>query len=164
MCITDIAQEIYLDELAEPDDVSVPAIAHWLQVKIGNLNNLLDTTFSYSAGDNSFSPELNSVEVDIYKKMYVVDYIGRQIKKYTGAGAYDSEQVIEFKEGNRTTKLNPKTNNSKIFLEYQKELKSDLLLAIHAYKMNLSDPRQSIIPEDGCCDGFGESEFWRTRY
>lgn len=157
-CLSDLARQIYFS-LGEPEDVSIPVISYWISnIGIGKLNVLLDTC--YSSDDNcEITPELCYQEAAILSTLYAVEYIGRQSKKYMGAGAY-TEEVIRFKEGNRDTQLNPKTNNAKLLLEYLRELKDELNQLIISYKMNGAGPRQAIVNLGCDCYGFGSVLPW----
>ena len=161
-CLADIASQIYLD-LSEPDDISVPAIAYWLQTSIGKINTLLDTSYVYDETTGNFSPQLGTAEAEIYKKMYEVNFYGRQFRKNTGAAAH-SEEVIEIKEGNRTVKAINKNEIAKNYLAAQKEANKELTDLIQSYRMNAADPRQTLVVDDHDF-GYGTSSFgfWRSR-
>ena len=61
-----IAQEIY-EELGEPSDFSMSAIAAWLRRNIGGLNNFLNESFSINDQGLEISPALNDIQKYIFK-------------------------------------------------------------------------------------------------
>lgn len=134
-------------ELGEPADVSIPVISFWYQNNIGQLNNLLDTEYTFDEVTFDFVPNLTDLEADIFKKLFEIHYVSRQIRKFTGAGAYDIDQVLEFKEGNRSTKIANKNDTAKTLLAFRKDLNAELQKMVHAYRFNLADARQTIIQD-----------------
>lgn len=163
MTIADLSREIF-EDLGSPDDISLPAISFWLgtESNLGKLNTLLDTEFTII--DNEISRPLNSQEQAIYKHLYQIQYIKRQFNKNTGAAAYAGE-VIEIKEGNRTVKGINKNDVAKTLNAYLKDLNLELIQLIQSYKLNLADPRQTAIVEDGYVSISDPPwTHWRDRY
>ncbi len=140
MNVPSIADELFR-ELSEPEDVSIPSIAFWLNSNIGKLNNLLGT--EYISQDSNIVPELDEQTKSIYKLLYLISYSIRQINKNLGAAGYTS--FAEVKEGNRSVRRVNKTDIAKTYQSlvnsYNDELQGQLL----NYKMNHSTPQQFIV-------------------
>ena len=65
MKIVEIADEIFR-ELGEPCTLSIPAIAYWLRSNVGELNNLIYTSYSINPKDLEIIKveNLKNVEID----------------------------------------------------------------------------------------------------
>lgn len=151
MCITNLADQIY-KELGEPSDVSVPAIAFWLQRNIYKLNNELLT--SYFIDDNLIiTPDLDGGAAAILSLMYQKSYAMLQYNRNLGASGYSSIQ--EFKEGNRTVRRFNKTELAKLFLQQSRDIQNDINRMVLGYNLNRTEIQQiitanPIIYEDLC--------------
>ena len=77
--VTSIAQEIY-EEMGEPDDFSIAAIAAWVRRNIGGLNNSLNASFSIDSTTLEITPNLTDTEKYIFKKMYSISFFVLKIK------------------------------------------------------------------------------------
>ena len=64
MKIVDIADELYR-ELAEPSDLSIPAISFWLRSNIGKLNNLISTAYLIDEDTLEINQLICGVETEI---------------------------------------------------------------------------------------------------
>ena len=75
MKVVDIADEIFR-ELAEPTNLSIPAISFWLRANIGQLNNYINTEYSIDSSDleikDTSSVEIGEDEKSVLKKMYFI--------------------------------------------------------------------------------------------
>lgn len=157
MALVDLANEIFI-ELEEPSDLTIPSISFYLQTNIGKLNGLLDISVVIVDGD--FSPALNSEEQVIYKQLFEVYYYGKLLKKSLGASAYDTNSIIEVKEGNRTVKKMNKNEVAKTLRQVKKDAEETLLMLVGVYRHNRSDPSQVIVWDDRMEDG-GTGYPWR---
>lgn len=131
MTTTSIADELFR-ELDEPADCSIPKIAFWLQTNVGQLNLKLGSSVTVENG--TLSEDLSLAAQAIFKTLFKIDYLKRQINRNLGAAAYVS--VIEVKEGNRTVK---RTNKNDIAKNYQiaKDAEERALAGlISAYRQN----------------------------
>lgn len=77
--VTSIAQEIY-EEMGEPSDFSIAAIAAWIRRNIGGLGNLLNTEYIIDDSTLEIQPNLSDIEKYIFKKMYSVYFFDLKIK------------------------------------------------------------------------------------
>jgi hypothetical protein len=139
MKVVDIANEIY-NELDSPSDLSIPPITFWLQSNIGNLNNLLGTSYSLNTTTYEFNEDLNDNVKSIFKKIYYVHYYEKQIRKHLGAASVDTVLEVE-SDGARVKKLN-KNDIAKSFRDLLRDTKATLKEEINSYKQGNSKPRQ----------------------
>ena len=91
--VTSIAQEIY-EEMGEPDDFSIAAIAAWVRRNIGGLNNSLNVSFSIDDTTLEIAPNLTDTEKYIFKKMYYIYFFDIKIKS-TGSLAINDYVSIK---------------------------------------------------------------------
>ena len=86
--VTSIAQEIY-EELGEPSDFSISAIAAWVRRNIGGLANLLNSDYSINETTFEINPNLSDIEKYIFKKMYGIYYLDLKIKSTASLASSD---------------------------------------------------------------------------
>jgi hypothetical protein len=72
--IASIAQEIF-EELGEPSDFSISAIAAWLRRNIGGLNNFLNASFSINDQGLEISPALNDLKIKSIGSLATTDFV-----------------------------------------------------------------------------------------
>lgn len=140
MQITSIADETFR-ELDEPCDTSVPSIAFWYQSNVGKMNDLLGVEYFVAGGQ--ISPPLSDDEKVIFKKLYEITYIQRQVRKNLGAAALTS--FVEIKEGGRLVKRTNRTEIAKAYNAMLTSLKDDLETLVVTYKVNRCAPQQFIV-------------------
>ena len=92
--VTSIAQEIH-EELGEPSDLSISAIAAWVRRNIGGLGNLINTEFQVNSTTLEINPNLNDAQKYIFKKMYSVYFFDLRIKS---TGSLASTDFITIKD------------------------------------------------------------------
>ncbi len=155
MKIVDIADELYR-ELAEPSDLSIPAISFWLRSNIGKLNNLISTAYLVDEDTLEINQlvcgvetEINDEEKVILKKLYLIHYYDLKIRSVLGAASTDSIREIT-SDGARIRKFS--TNDlCKTYVSTKKEETLELDKLVHAYKITKSSPRQvsgdDTVPE-----------------
>lgn len=141
--IVDLATELY-DELGEPVDVSIPSVAYWLRTNIGSLNVLLNKP--YTINQSSLEVEGSSTEAfginekAIFKKLYIIHYYDRQLRKTLVSVSLDSVVSIS-DEGSSVTKVN-KNELSKTFSSIKKQEMAELSDMLKAYSINEITPLQ----------------------
>ncbi len=150
--IVDISDEVYR-ELGEPDDISIASVAFWLRTNVGSLNVLLNkdysinqSTFEIESSDNNFT--IN--EKNIFKKLYIIHYYDRQLRKTLVSVSLDSVVSIS-DEGSSVTKVN-KNELSKTFAGIKKQEMAELKELINQYSINSIVPLQ--IAGDDTIPGF----------
>ena len=102
--IVSIADETYR-ELASPSDLSIAAISFWLRTNLGQLNNLIATSYTLDANTQELETGLTIEEAVIFIKLYFVHYYDIKIRATLGAASGDS--VVEVSsDGARVRKIN----------------------------------------------------------
>ena len=155
MKIVDVADELYR-ELAQPCDLSIPAISFWLRSNIGTLNNLVsseyfidDSTLEIYQKICNIDTEIGDDEKVIFKKLYIIHYYDIKIRSLLGAASTDSVQEVT-SDGARVRKFN-KNDLSKTYVSTKRQETEELNTLVHAYKITKSSPRQvagdDTVPE-----------------
>lgn len=95
MHLIDLAGNLYLNDLLETDDTSVVKILEWLKANLGQLNDLISS--SYEIVGNDAVPELGLDESAIFGNIYLMNYYQRQQKNNLGASSYDTDwsEIVE---------------------------------------------------------------------
>lgn len=132
MYIVNVANELYT-ELAEPADISIPAIAFWLRSNIGRLAAYANTTYSIDS-NYEVTPDLSEVEKEILKAMYVIYYYDRLTRAALAEASTGG--FLEISSDGSTVK---KVNKNEIIKSYnvvRVAAKEDLMSLINNYKYN----------------------------
>lgn len=129
-CVTQIAKELY-EELNEPDDLSVSAIAYWLRSNLGKLNNKLCASFDIDC-DLNVTPDMSLGEADIFKTLYAIYYFGKKATDNLGVAAVDT--IIEIdSDGSRVRRYN-RNELAKTYINLKNTANEDLKSLINGYK------------------------------
>jgi hypothetical protein len=136
--VTSIAQEIY-EEIGEPSDLSIAAIAAWVRRNIGGLGNLLNNSYLIDDTTLEISPNLSDIEKYIFKKMYSIYFFDIKIKS-TGSLAINDYIVIKDDIAS-VQKLN-KNEVLRNFYMIRKQEYEELKQLVYQYKLNNSSPLQ----------------------
>lgn len=139
--ITDLADTIWRDGLAESDITTIPEIAYWLRnTGIGTLNNLIHTSFTIDtvtleiAEDSTFIFTLN--EAAVLVQLYMVKFFQQQATNFLGA--FGVSDTLEYSENGMTIKKLDRTRLAQVWLALKKEAKADLDKLVSAYKISNS--------------------------
>lgn len=139
--IEKIASDIFYYEFdADTNEVNISSISGWLQANIGELNNLIYS--SYSGAEIDLKPE----EQDIFKHLYLAHYYKKKsrnaIKTIGTANAVnnivsvsDEDSSVSFINGNEV---------SKQFRALSKDHLDELNKLVFAYNSYQSGPAQVI--------------------
>ena len=147
--IVSIADETYR-ELASPSDLSIAAISFWLRTNLGQLNNLINTSYALDVNTQELETGLSIEEAVIFKKLYFVHYYDIKIRATLGAASSDS--VVEVSsDGARVRKIN-KNEISKTWMSARNLERDDLTRLVTAYKLTESSPRQ-VAGDDTITEG-----------
>jgi hypothetical protein len=147
--IVSIADETYR-ELASPSDLSIAAISFWLRTNLGQLNNLIATSYALDVNTQELETGLTIEEAVIFKKLYFVHYYDIKIRATLGAASSDS--VVEVSsDGARVRKIN-KNDISKTWMSARNLERDDLTRLVTAYKLTESSPRQ-VAGDDTIAEG-----------
>ena len=143
MKVVDVADEIYR-ELGLPTDLSMSAIAFWVRTNIGELNNLLFTTYAINSASleliDGCDEEVTAEAVAILKKMYSIHYYDLQIKK--NIVALSTDTILEVQDqGSKVKKINKNEVNKNLGILRKQEIEVMKNL-VTAYRLRGAEPRQ----------------------
>lgn len=136
--VTSIAQEIY-EEMGEPDDFSVAAIAAWVRRNIGGLGNLINAEFEINSTTLEITPNLSDAQKYLFKKMYSIYFFDIKIKS-TGSLAINDYVTIKDDIGS-VQKIN-KNEVLKNFYNIRQQEYKELQDFVNKYELNEVTPLQ----------------------
>jgi hypothetical protein len=136
--VTSIAQEIY-EELGEPSDLSIAAIAAWVRRNIGGLGNLINTEFQVNSDTLEINPNLNDAQKYIFKKMYSVYFFDLKIKS---TGSLASTDFITIKDDIGSVQKANKNEILKSYISVRKQEYDELQDFVNKYELNEVTPLQ----------------------
>jgi hypothetical protein len=150
--VTSIAQEIY-EEMGEPSDFSIAAIAAWVRRNIGGLGNSINTEFQINNETFEITPNLTDAQKYIFKKMYSIYFFDLKIKS-TGSLAINDYTSIKDDFGS-VQKLN-KNEILKNFYQIRQQEYKELKDLTTKYALNAAIPIQ--VAGDDTIPGYYDSE------
>ena len=137
--IGDLANSIYVNEF-DSTGVTVEAISGWLENNIGQLNNVLYTSFS---GDNGDVDGLNLEEQNIYKQMYLYHYYTKQTRNTIRGIANDTNgNIISVRDGYNAITFVNKNEVSKVYRSLAQDAYDALQSSITSYNIYNASPKQ----------------------
>jgi len=136
--VTSIAQEIY-EEMGEPSDFSIAAIAAWVRRNIGGLGNLLNIEFIIDDSTLEVSPNLNDIQKYIFKKMYSIYFFDLKIKSTASLAIIDFTSIKD--DFGSVQKLNS-NEVLKSFYQIRKQENEELKSLVDTYNINEVSPLQ----------------------
>jgi len=146
--VTSIAQEIY-EEMGEPSDLSISAIAAWVRRNIGGLGNLINREFQVNDTTLEINPNLNDAQKYIFKKMYSVYFFDLRIKS---TGSLASTDFITIKDDIGSVQKANKNEILKNYISVRKQEYDELQDFVNRYELNEVTPLQvagdDTIPGD----------------
>jgi hypothetical protein len=162
MKVVDIADEVYR-ELGSPTDLSISAIAFWIRTNIGELNNLLFTTYDVHVSTlellDADNAEITAEAVAIMKKMYSIHYYDLQIKK--NITSLSTDTILEVSDqGSSVKKVNKNEINKTLSSVRNQEIVSMKNL-ITAYRLRSAEPRQ-VAGDDTVAGDYGNEDTTRV--
>jgi hypothetical protein len=137
--IGDLANSIYVNEF-DSTGVTVDAISGWLENNIGQLNNVLYTSFS---GENGNVSGLNLEEQNIYKQMYLYHYYTKQTRNTIRGIANDTNgNIISVRDGDNAITFVNKNEVSKVYRSLAQDAYDGLQSSIASYNIYNASPKQ----------------------
>ena len=136
--VTSIAQEIY-EEMGEPSDFSIAAIAAWVRRNIGGLGNMINMEFNIDSSSLEITPNLTAAQKYIFKKMYSIYFFDLKIKS-TGSLAVNDYTSVKDDFGS-VQKLN-KNEVLKNFYQIRQQEYKELKDFVNKYELNEVTPLQ----------------------
>lgn len=126
----DIAIEITQD--LDITDIAPGTVGFWLRNNIGNLNNLLGTSYVIDIYSSEISGGVGEQEKAIFKKMYAIYYYGKQVNSNLGATAFDS--IMEIASDGSTIRKVSKNQIAQTYLQLKKQEIEELNRLVNGYK------------------------------
>lgn len=136
--VSSIAQEIY-EEMGEPTDFSIAAIAAWVRRNIGGLGNSLNIEFSIDSSTLEITPNLNDIQKYIFKKMYSIYFFDIKIKSIGSLASTDYTSIKD--DFGSVQKLNS-NEVLKSFYQIRKQEYEELKGLVDTYNINEVTPLQ----------------------
>ena len=137
--IGNLANSIYINEF-DSTGVTVDSISGWLENNIGQLNNVLYTSFSGIGGDVS---GLNLEEQNIYKQMYLYHYYTKQTRNTIRGIANDTNgNIISVRDGDNAITFVNKNEVSKVYRSLAQDAYDALQSSITSYNIYNASPKQ----------------------
>jgi len=137
--IGDLANSIYINEF-DSSDITVESISGWLGANIGQLNILLNTSFSGVSGEVI---GLGLEEQDIYKEMYLSHYYTKQTRNTIRGIANDTNgNIISVRDGDNAITFVNKNEVSKVYKTLAQDANNALGSLVAKYNIYQANPRQ----------------------
>ena len=137
--IGDLANSIYINEF-DSSDITVESISGWLGANIGQLNILLNTSFSGVSGEVI---GLGLEEQDIYKEMYLSHYYTKQTRNTIRGIANDTNgNIISGRDGDNAITFVNKNDVSKVYKTLAQDANNALGSLVAKYNIYQANPRQ----------------------
>lgn len=142
MTVLDLADELYR-ELETPSDLSIPSVVFWLQSNIGELNNLIGTSYLLSSDyqiKTSDGTEIDILAAAIYKQMYRVRRAKTLVLRNLGAASTETVLSVD-SDGAAVRKINKTTLGSE-YRQLAKDEQEVLTGLCNLYKKSKALPIQ----------------------
>lgn len=137
--IGDLANSIYINEF-DSSGTTVESISGWLDSNVGQLNNVLYTSFS---GVNGDVEGLNLEEQSIYKDMYLYHHYMKQARNtIRGIAGSSSGNIVSVRDGDNAITFVNKNEVSKVYKSLARDSYDSLQNSIANYNSYKSSPRQ----------------------
>jgi hypothetical protein len=137
--IVDLSNETFLS-LGEPSDIGIASISMKLRYLIGEVNLLLNTSFSLNSSYDIVDED--GVEIDInaaaiLKKLYECFYYNKNANSSLGAAGIEVREVSD--DGAKVVNFD-RVSISKGFVELRKSAKEELQNLVNGYKVKKYAP------------------------
>lgn len=137
MKVVDLATSIWNTEINQDPITSIPAICSYIRYNIGDLNNLLGTSFTlnvdnleiYDENQNEISPQA----MMIYKYLYLLSYYARQIRANLGSGG--ATITLSYQSDGGAIRTVDKTAVAKVYQQLRKDVEEKMKELVNKYKL-----------------------------
>jgi len=136
--IGNLATSIYENEF-DSTGVTVESISGWLDNNIGQLNNVLYTSFS---GVNGNVEGLQLEEQNIYKEMYLYHYYTKQARNTLRGITDNTNGVLSVQDGEQVVSFVNRNEVSKVYKGLAQDAYNNLQDMIGKYNNYQSSPIQ----------------------
>jgi hypothetical protein len=142
--IINMAQNLWKNKMGEPSDVSIPSICAYFRANIGELNNLLGTSFQLNnvLGTPNYLELINGQNtgclIDIgaaavYSQLFLIDYYQRMVKNFTSIG--DINLIVQASSDEGTLRFTDRGQLGRLYLDMKKDAETVLNKMVNKYKM-----------------------------
>ena len=137
--IGDLATSIYINEF-DSSGTTVESISGWLDSNVGQLNNVLYTSFSGVSGDVD---GLLLEEQSIYKQMYLYHHYTKQTRNTVRGIANDTNgNILSVRDGDNAITFVNKNEVSKVYKSLAQDAYNEMQNLVNNYNNYQSSPRQ----------------------
>ncbi len=137
--IGDLATSIYINEF-DSSGTTVESISGWLDSNVGQLNNVLYTSFSGVSGDVE---GLLLEEQSIYKQMYLYHHYTKQTRNTVRGIANDTNgNILSVRDGDNAITFVNKNEVSKVYKSLAQDAYNEMQNLVNNYNNYQSSPRQ----------------------
>jgi hypothetical protein len=137
--IGDLATSIYINEF-DSSGTTVESISGWLDSNVGQLNNVLYTSFS---GVNGDVEGLLLEEQSIYKQMYLYHHYTKQTRNTVRGIANDTNgNILSVRDGDNAITFVNKNEVSKVYKSLAQDAYNEMQNLVNNYNNYQSSPRQ----------------------
>tara|TARA_B110000483_G_scaffold211124_1_gene258643 strand:- start:1079 stop:1519 length:441 start_codon:yes stop_codon:yes gene_type:complete len=137
--IANLANSIFINEF-DSAGVSETSISGWLDNNLGQLNNVLYTSFS---GANGYISGFGLEEESIYKEMYMYHYYTRQTRNTLRGIANDTNgNIVSVRDGDNAITFVNKNEVSKVYKSLAQDSYDAFSALVANYNSYQSSPRQ----------------------
>lgn len=142
MNVTDLGDSIFRNDLNMNPEISTSSIVYWISsAGIDRLNVLLNRNFfvndTFQIINNDDGSPISGDESTILSRLYVLNFIDRQIQKYLGAAAYD---VLQVESDGGVVRLVDKNIISRTFLQLRNEIRQELKELVNLWRIKKYSP------------------------
>ena len=136
--ISTLATSIFQNEF-DSTDITLTSISGWLENNVGELNNLLYTSFSATNGN---IPGLNFEEQNIYKEMFLHHYYKKQARNTLRGITDNTSNITSVRDGEQTISFVNRNEVSKVYKGLAQDAYSRLKDLVYSYNSYQASPRQ----------------------
>ena len=133
-----LATSIFVNEF-DSTGITVVSISGWLENNIGELNNLLYTSFS---GTNGNIAGLNLEEQNIYQEMFLHHHYKKQARNTLRGIADNTNNITSVRDGEQTISFVNRNEVSKVYKGLAQDAYGRLKDLVYSYNSYQASPRQ----------------------
>ena len=133
-----LATSIFENEF-DSTGITVASISGWLENNVGELNNLLYTSFSGVSGDVS---GLNLEEQNIYQEMFLHHYYKKQTSDTLRGITDNTNNITSVRDGEQTISFVNRNEVSKVYKGLAQDAYDRLQDLVYSYNSYQASPRQ----------------------
>ena len=147
--IGDLATAIYQTEFySNNEDNSLTIISGWLENNLGELNNLLYTSFSGS------DPSLGNEEKAIFSELYMYHYYKRQARAALRGVINDSNNILSVQEGDSQITFTNRNEVAKSYRGLANDCMDKVKSLVQSYNLYEAAPQSVRVDQLGSIINF----------